>query len=112
MVNKIYNKKKNIIFLSNAIAGIAAFQSNIINFFSNKSIKTILIDSNNETINGLYNRKYTKFYKCDPLRNILKLIQILKKINRLNANKDNIFIISNTTIYVIYFFDKINFQKF
>ncbi len=103
MVNKIYNKEKNIIFLSNAIAGIAAFQSNIINFFSSKSIKTILIDSNNETINSLYKRKYTKFYKCDPLRNFLKLIQILKQINRLNTYKDNVFIISNTTIYVIYF---------
>ena len=54
MVNKISDKEKNIIFLSNAIAGIAAFQSNIINFFSNKNIKTILIDSNNETNNRLY----------------------------------------------------------
>ncbi len=104
MVNKISDKEKNIIFLSNAIAGIAAFQSNIINFFSNKNIKTILIDSNNETNNRLYRVKYTKFYKCDPLRDILKLIKILKQVNRLNANKDNIFIISNTTIYVIYFF--------
>ena len=47
------SKKYNIIFLSNAIAGIASFQSNLINYFSKKKINTILIDANNETVINL-----------------------------------------------------------
>lgn len=97
------SKKYNIIFLSNAIAGIASFQSNLINYFSKKKINTILIDANNETVINLNSKLFNKFYKCNILKEFFKTLKILKKINKIDKKKENIFIISNTTVHALYF---------
>ena len=105
-------RKNNVIFLSNAIAGIATFQGNLIEFFSQNKIKSILIDTNKECLENLHDQKLNKFYKCNLLKEFNKSIEILKEIERLNVRKNNIFIISNTAIYSIYFFlIKLIFKK-
>ena len=101
-VNNI-SKKYKIIFLSNAIAGIASFQSNLINYFSKNKINTILIDSNYETILNLNSKLFNKFYRCNILKEFFKTFKILKKINNIEKKKGNIFIISNTTVHALYF---------
>ena len=105
------SKKYNIIFLSNAIAGIASFQSNLINYFSKKKINTILIDANNETVINLNSKLFNKFYKCNILKEFFKTLKILREINKIDKKKENIFIITNTTVHALYFINKIIFRN-
>ena len=101
------NNNKNFIFLSNATGGIATFQSNLINYLSKHGIKTILIDKkkNNQTQNKIRIKKNHKLYITNVLKNFNYTFEILKKINKNNKDKNqNIFVISNSIIFTIYFF--------
>jgi len=101
------NNNKNFIFLSNATGGVATFQSNLINYLSKQGIKTILIDKkkNNQTQNKIRIKKNHKLYITNVLRNFNYTFEILKKINKNNIDKNqNIFVISNSIIFTIYFF--------
>ena len=105
-------KKKNIIFLSNATGGIRTFQNNLIKFFLTKRVQLILIDSENVILNKLKKKKLFKFYKCDVLYKYLKCIKIFFEITKKNRLNENIFIISNPTIFAIYFiFIKLIFKN-
>ena len=72
----------------------------------------ILIDSENVILNKLKKKKLFKFYKCDVLYKYLKCIKIFFEISKKNKLNENIFIISNPTIFAIYFiFIKLIFKK-
>ncbi len=103
---------KKFIFISNATGGIAAYQSNIINFLSKKNYHTLLIDKNsNQTHNYIKYKKNHRLIFSDVLKNFFKVFKILKNIKN-EKIKENIFIISNTVIFSIYFpVIKIFFKK-
>ena len=65
-------KKENFIFLSNATGGIKTFEDNLIKFFENKEIPSILVNKKN-----VKQKKYVKFYKCNILHEFFKFIKIL-----------------------------------
>ncbi len=95
---------KTFIFLSNATGGIATYQSNIINFLAKKNHNTLLIDKKfNQTENNVKKKlKNHKLIFVDLLWNFLEGIKVLKEIKK-KKTKENIFIISNTVIFSIYF---------
>lgn len=95
-------KKYEIIFITNASGGIATFQSNLVNFFSKNKIYTTLIDKSLDTIKELKSNKYNKFYRCNVLKDYKKIVNIFLSMRKNNLKK-KIFIISNPTIFSIYF---------
>ena len=95
---------KTFIFLSNATGGIATYQSNMINFLVKKNHSTLLIDKKfNQTEKYVKNKsKNHRLILGDILWNFFEGIKILNEIKK-RKNKENIFIISNTVIFSIYF---------
>ncbi len=91
-------KKENFIFLSNSTGGIKTFEENLVEFFANKEIPSIIVNKKN-----IQQKKCVKFYKCNILREFFKFIKILIILKKKTINKKNIFIISNPTIFAIYF---------
>ena len=63
----------------------------------------MLIDNKKETINNLKKTRYNKFYKCNVLKDFFKIFRILYKLREDLKDQNKIFIISNTTIFSIYF---------
>lgn len=95
--------QKNFIFLSNATGGIETFQLNLINFLNKNKFNTILIDKNKKIINELSYKKFHKVYHCNVLMEFIKSIKILLKIKQKRRKEEFIFVISNTTIFSLYF---------
>ena len=95
--------QKNFIFLSNATGGIESFQINLINFLNENKFNTILIDKNKKIINKLKYKKFHKFYHCNVLMEFIRSIKILIKIKKQQNKDEFIFVISNTTIFSLYF---------
>ncbi len=98
------DSNKTFIFLSNASGGIASFQSNIINFLIKNNNHTYLIDKKyNQTQKYIKNKNSLhKLIIFDVFKNYLKVVKILKNLSVKNSNQ-NIFVISNTVIFSIYF---------
>ena len=94
-------KNKNIIFLSNAEGGIETFQNNLIRFFLDNKINVDLIDKKKIFLKKK-DKKFFNFYKSDVIHGLINCIKTLRQINKKNFHQ-NIFIISNPTVLVIYF---------
>ena len=104
---------KKFIFLSNATGGIASFQSNIIDFLLENNQHILLVDKKlNQTQKNIkINKKNLEIFSSDIFKNIFNVISFLKSSKKKNPY-ENIFIISNTVIFSIYFpLLKILFKK-
>ena len=75
---------KRFIFLSNAIGGIASYQSNVINYLLQKNQSTLLIDKYlNETQKNINKKnKNHKLFVNDIFKNFFKVLKILENIRR------------------------------
>jgi len=93
--------KKIFIIISNATAGIATYESNLIKLLNHNKQKIYLI-ANKKILKK--NNKLLERYYCNVLWEPFRVLNYLSKIKKQNSYAEINFVISNSTIFVIYFF--------
>ena len=92
--------KKIFVIISNATAGIATYESNLIKLLNHNKQKIFLIANKNISLK----KKLLYKYFCNALWEPVRVLNYLSKIKKQNNNIEINFIISNSSIFVIYFF--------
>ncbi len=93
--------KKIFVIISNATAGIATYESNLIKLLNYSKQKVCLIANKNILLKK--NKKLLEKYYCNALWEPFRVFNYLSIIKKQNNYTEINFVISNSSIFIIYF---------
>ena len=96
--------KKIFVIISNANGGIKTYENNLINLLSRNNQKVYLIKKKVFREKVIKKNYLITNYLCNSIWNFAKVLSYLKKIKKTIKQKQVVFIISNPSIFVLYFF--------
>jgi len=96
--------KKVYVIISNGMAGIQTYESNLVKLLNNKKKDVYIINNKKKNPNNWKNRKLLTHYYSKTIWHPFKIIEYLYIIKKKNSKANITFIISNPAILVMYFF--------